>query len=91
MIQSLAARKWNSGYNTGLHQLFDLINIMTYGQNDGKEGGLANLRYFQDGANFWKNDMRSPISKLTVGVPFWAESWNPGDVDRNGNPKEYTC
>ena len=80
MIQSLAGRCWNSGYAKGLHESFDIINLMAYGVADSSPGPIAPMDYCVRCVNFWKIDMETPASKLALGVPFWGDSWSGNTI-----------
>lgn len=64
---------------------FDFINIMSYDAtgpwNPNNAGQHSSIQFSEDGINFWKNTVKIPKDKLTLGVPFYGYDFGQNPVN----------
>ncbi len=65
-------------------QAFDFINIMSYDAtgpwNPTNPGQHSSLQFSESGIHFWKNTVKIPKEKLTLGVPFYGYNFSNNPV-----------
>jgi len=81
MLLTCAVTAYDQGYTDKWHEYFDIINVMTYDYHGpwAGEGDLAPYDWAIQSIQRWNRENKAPMSKLTLGVPFYGYSWNPGD------------
>ena len=63
---------------------FDFINIMSYDAtgpwNPNNTGQHSSIQFSNDGIDFWKNTVKIPKDRLTLGVPFYGYNFDQNPV-----------